>query len=265
VRLPATLCGGSLALLLSAGAATAAIDPDPVALPRPPLPPPLETVAPSERVKLEIVSSRPRDPSLLPAAAAPPAWAPATYRGLPLQRTIRQPGTVFLVYGADGASSRYLVAADPSSGRRRYAFDFSSYAVSPGGTSGSGYPFDPVVFARQAGRVLYVSTAHLTYAETTGFRNGYVTAVDVRAKRLLWRSPSLVANARTFVLAGDLLVTGYGFTAETDYVYVLDRATGKVLARTVVPTAPETISRHGSRLVVRTYGHTVVIDLHAIG
>jgi outer membrane protein assembly factor BamB len=261
VRLLAGSSGLLVALLLSAGAATGAIDLDPVALPRPPLPPPLETVTPSERIRLETVSSRRRDPTLPANAAAPPAWAPATYRGLALQRTVRQQGTIFLLYGADGASSRYLVAADPASGRPRYAFDFASYAVSPGGSSGSGYPFDPVVYARQVGRVLYVATAHLTYAETTGFRNGYITAVDVRSQRMLWRSPSLVANARTFVVAGDLLVTGYGFTAEADFVYVLDRRTGKVLARTGVPSAPETISRRRNRLTVRTYDHTVVIDL----
>jgi hypothetical protein len=76
-----------------------------------------------------------------------------------------------------------------------------------------------------------------------------------------WRSPSLVANAGTFVLAGDTLVTGYGFTREPDYLYLLDRRTGRVLERLGVPTAPERITRRGNRLHVRTYDHDLVVEL----
>ena len=62
-----------------------------------------------------------------------------------------------------------------------------------------------------------------------------------------------------FVLLNDTVVTGYGFTAEPDYFYALDRATGKVKGRLLLPSAPEMIARHGNELTVTTYDHRVVV------
>ena len=67
-----------------------------------------------------------------------------------------------------------------------------------------------------------------------------------------------MANARTFVVQEDLIVSGYGFTAEADFLYLLDRRTGKVLDRLLVPSAPEVIRLRGDRLRVRTYDRQVV-------
>lgn len=111
---------------------------------------------------------------------------------------------------------------------------------------------------READGVLYVETSHLTFASATKGRNAYVSAVDLDVRKTLWRSPALVANARTFVLAGDLIVAGYGFTAEPDYLYLLDRRTGNVLDRLAVPSAPEVIKLRANRLHVRTYDRQIV-------
>jgi outer membrane protein assembly factor BamB len=144
----------------------------------------------------------------------------------------------------------------------RYAFDFGSFARPPSIRTGdAGLVTEQVVWAREADGVLYVETAHQTYAESSGGLNGYLTAVSIRTERILWRSPSLVANASDFVLAGDVLVSGYGFTKEPDFLYVLDRRTGRALNRLAVPSAPERIVRHGNRLAVRTYDHTLVVEL----
>ncbi len=67
-----------------------------------------------------------------------------------------------------------------------------------------------------------------------------------------------MANARTFLVSGNLIVSGYGFTAEDDFLYLLDRRTGKVLDRLPVPSAPEVIKLRGDRLYVRTYDRQVV-------
>ena len=112
--------------------------------------------------------------------------------------------------------------------------------------------------ARKAGGVLYVSNSHLTYASQTKERNAYLSAIDLGAKKTLWRSPALVANARTFVVTGDLIVAGYGFTAEPDFLYLLDRRSGKVLHRLPVPSAPESIELRDGQLHVRTYDRQVV-------
>jgi hypothetical protein len=60
-----------------------------------------------------------------------------------------------------------------------------------------------------------------------------------------------VANANTFLVAGRYLVTGYGFTGERDYLYLLDRATGKLVDRLVLPNAPEKITRRAASSACR--------------
>ncbi len=250
-----------LAVLALAGSAAGA-DLRPTVLPRPAFAPPVADVRPSGEPRLALVSSRAREPGLGPGWPPAPAWAPESFEGAPLLTAIRQAGKIFLIYGPDFASTRYLVAADPRTKRLRYAFDFVNFAYAPEIAPGDReFVYQQVVWARETGGVLYVETAHSTYARSSGNRNAYVTAIDLRTKKVVWRSPALVANARTFVLTGDVLVTGYGFTAEPDYLYVLDRRTGRVLDRLAVPTGPETISLRGNRLHVRTYDYDVVAEL----
>ena len=86
-----------------------------------------------------------------------------------------------------------------------------------------------------------------------------MTAIDLTTKRALWRSPALVANANTFLVTKRYLVTGYGFTREPDYLYAIDRANGKVRGRLLLPSAPQTIARHGNMLSVVTYDHRLTI------
>ncbi len=251
-----------LALVLAGSAAAGTPPLRPTVLPTPAFGPPVTSVTPAGPLRLELVSSRAREPGQGPAWPAAPAWAPESFEGKPLLTAIRQTGKLFLVYGADFASARYLVAANPRTQRLRYAFDFVNYAYAPEIAPGDReFVYQQLVWAREAGGVLYVETAHSTYARSSSGRNAYVTAIDLRTRKVLWRSPALVANARTFVVAGDVLVTGYGFTAEPDFLYVLDRRTGRALDRLAVPTGPETIALHGDRLTARAYAHTIVAEL----
>jgi hypothetical protein len=185
-----------------------------------------------------------------------PGFVATDYRGLRLVRAIRQQRTILLIYGRDFASGRVLVAVNLS-GRIRYALDFVNY-----GRAGPGaLVYQELVWAAEAGGTLYVETSHLTYARDSNYRNAYVTAIDLGTRKVRWRSPALVANARRFELYGNLIVSGYGFTAETDYLYLLDRRTGRPIARLLLPTAADYIVRKGSLLHVRTYDHDVIAKL----
>ena len=180
-----------------------------------------------------------------PGPPDPPSFAPQSFRGLDLQLAIRQPGSrLFFVYGG-----RYLVKATS----RSYAFDFVRFMRPPNGAW-----FEELTWAREIDGVLYVEHTHLTYATPTRGRNAYISAIDVAAGKTLWRSAALVANARTFVVSGDLIVSGYGFTAEPDFLYLLDRRSGKVLDRLPVASAPEVIKLRGDRLHVRAYDRQVL-------
>jgi hypothetical protein len=184
-----------------------------------------------------------------------------SFRGLPLQTIIDTANRRFRMYGVDGSTVRYLVAE--SRGRKAlYAFDFKNYAWPPRIKPGEReFVYEQPVWAQEAGGTLYVETAHSTYASSSYNRNGYVTAIDLTTKRALWRSPALVANANTFLVTKRYLVTGYGFTNEPDYLYLLDRATGKVVDRLALPNAPEKITWQQGLIRVRTYDHVVTVRL----
>jgi outer membrane protein assembly factor BamB len=124
-----------------------------------------------------------------------------------------------------------------------------------------GFVYEEIVWAREANGVLYVENAHLTYARSSYGQNAYITAIDVRTGKRLWRSRALVANAGTFAVTPDYLITGYGFTAEPDYLYLLQRRTGRVVERLGLPSAPEKITRSGKTFVVRTYDHVLTVRL----
>jgi hypothetical protein len=224
----------------------------------PPQPPfPASAASGATPTHMKIVSSRYHSPSL---GASEPELN-GRFRGLPLLHVVRQPGRIFELYGKDGASAHYLLAFDGKQ-HFRYGFDFANYVWPPRIRPGEReLVYEEVVWAHEADGVLYVENAHLTYARSSYDRNAYITAIDPTTKKRLWRSPALVANAKNFVLAGRYLVTRYGFTAEPDYLYLLDRKTGRVTERLKLPSAPERITRHGNRLTVRTYDHDVVVAL----
>lgn len=234
-----------LGCLVVATTATAAASLDVTVLPRPGFPAPAGDVSPSG-VQLALASSRYRSPATLPPPLPrPPPSVPKRFRGEELRLAIRQAGGhIFLVYG-----DRYLV----NNTSQVYAFDFVNFVRPPNGAW-----LEELTWARQVDRVLYVEHTHLTYTSATRGRNAYISAIDLDAGKTLWRSPALVANARTFVVQEDLIVSGYGFTAEADFLYLLDRRTGKVLDRLLVPSAPEVIRLRGDRLHVRTYDRQVV-------
>lgn len=249
------------ALALGAPAALAAAGPTVTTLPRPAFPAPVGNVQPSGR--LVLVSSRHHAPELTQRRSLAPE-APERCRGLPFQEAFSQGSRIFALYGQDGASARCLLAFG-SRGRFRYGLDFANYVWPPRIAPGEReLVYEQVVWAREADGVLYVENAHWTYARSSYGRNGYVTAIDPGTKRARWRSAALVANARTFVVADDYLVTGYGFTAEPDYLYLLDRRTGRAVDRLALPSAPERIVRRGSRIFVRTYDHDVVVRLKGV-
>ena len=107
-------------------------------------------------------------------------------------------------------------------------------------------------YAQEKDHILYLSIGHLTYAESSP-HNAYVAAVDLAEKKLLWKSQPLVSNAANFVIKGDVLLCGYGFTAEPDYIYQLDLGSGKVIDKTAVKSKADYLILKDNILYVRTY------------
>ncbi|HWN69512.1 MAG TPA: hypothetical protein VNM90_17845 [Haliangium sp.] len=190
----------------------------------------------------------------------------AELRGVPLLSRIEGDPALLVYQTLDGAAA-YVVGVDPGTSEVRFAFDFSSFRTPPAAAQGAeSLVAMEIQWAVAQGDRLYISHAHRTYAESSQGANAYVTALRIPDGALLWRSQPLVSNAQNFALVpagegGQVLITGYGFTAEPDFLYVLDPETGAVLSKTKVDSGPEYIFPQGAQIHVRTYDRDYVFRL----
>ncbi len=96
---------------------------------------------------------------------------------------------------------------------------------------------------RYADGVLYFNEACQSYSREAQGKCSSLVAVEPLTKTLLWRTRPLVSNA-TFLVAGRYLITGYGFTAEPDALFLVRRSDGKIMSSTPIPRrTPPSISR----------------------
>lgn len=99
-------------------------------------------------------------------------------------------------------------------------------------------------------------------------RNGYAQsntcfmfAYDLENDKLLWRSADQTYNSMNFVVKRDVILCGYGFTAEPDYLYQINRNTGEVIDRLSLKKAPDLIIEQDGKLYVHTYSYNYVIGM----
>lgn len=130
--------------------------------------------------------------------------------------------------------------------------DFSEFEY-PGGIENE-FVQEAVTYADTSadGRILYVELRHRTYAQANP-ENAYILAIDMDTYEVLWKSPSLVANANNFAIVDDTIFCGYGFTDEPDFVYALNRYSGVIENSYKVKTGPDFLYVRDGTLYVRTY------------
>lgn len=159
---------------------------------------------------------------------------------------------------------RILVLMEKSTFESIAILDFLAYFQDPSQPPASDpvYTDQALKWADVKDGILYVSTAHRTYSEMSGGSNGYITAIDLSTLEIVWRSRSLVSNSQNFLLMDNVIVTGYGFTYEDDFVYMLNRNTGEVLQSVSVPTAPDYFFSDGNTVYVRCYSSDCVFSIN---
>lgn len=88
----------------------------------------------------------------------------------------------------------------------------------------------------------------------------FMFAYDLEQDKLLWRSADQSYNSMNFVVKGDVILCGYGFTAEDDYLYQINRNTGEILDRLELKKMPDLLAEQDGKLYVHTYSYDYVID-----
>ena len=88
----------------------------------------------------------------------------------------------------------------------------------------------------------------------------FMFAYDLEQEKLLWRSADQSYNSMNFVVKGDVILCGYGFTSEEDYLYQINRNTGEILDRLELKKMPDLLVEQDGKLYVHTYSYDYVID-----
>jgi hypothetical protein len=113
---------------------------------------------------------------------------------------------------------------------------------------------------RYSGGRLYFNEACQSYSREAGGRCSRLVRVNPAARSVDWRTPPLTSN-NVFILHGPWVIAGYGFTAEPDFLHVVDRETGSVLARRRLDSAASYLEMKDGRLHVVTYNSVYVFEL----
>ncbi|MEX1365136.1 MAG: hypothetical protein AB1Z98_18550 [Nannocystaceae bacterium] len=190
-----------------------------------------------------------------------PAELTATYQGMPIAEAIDDGAHSIAIHAAGGSDRHHLVVRD-AAGSILSALDFSTFASTPADDPAeSMFIGQEIQWAQVRDGVLFACTYHRTYAKSSGGLNAFITALELRTGDLLWQSAPLVCNSRNFLVRDGWIVTGYGFTAEPDFLYVLDAKTGEIASKTKVKSGPELIFEKDGQLFVRTYDRDLVFDI----
>jgi len=199
-----------------------------------------------------------------------PFTLPASYGTMPLTRAIDSAPYTVAIYGAR------VVAVFEGKGALRALFDLVNFVHPPASKHGDAVigqatlttaagtqrgaitvPTDTIsheiMFALAKGGTLFVEHTNLMYAKDNRGQNAFVSAIDLATGDLAWRSQPLVANGRNFALVRGAVVCGYGFTAEPDFLYVLNAATGAVSQKLPVHSGPDYFAEKDGKMFVRTY------------
>jgi hypothetical protein len=113
---------------------------------------------------------------------------------------------------------------------------------------------------RYADGRLYFNEACQSYSREAGGACSSLLRVDPAAGTVDWRTPPLTSN-NVILLHGPYVIAGYGFTAEPDALFLLDRATGRTLDRQPLDSAHGYLEMVGDELVVVTTNQVYVFGI----
>lgn len=89
----------------------------------------------------------------------------------------------------------------------------------------------------------------------------FMFAYDLEDSKLLWRSADQTYNSMNFIIKDNVIICGYGFTSEDDYLYQLDLHTGEILSSLKLKKQPDLLVYQDHMLYVHTYSYNYTIEI----
>ncbi|RRC99092.1 hypothetical protein [Prevotella sp. OH937_COT-195] len=96
------------------------------------------------------------------------------------------------------------------------------------------------------GRVYY-NFACPSYSSGLNGACSSLYCLDITKKEVLWSTPYLTSND-IFIIYGDYIICGYGFTNEKDYLFLVRKKDGKVLSKVLLRSACQYIEVKDNRI-----------------
>lgn len=190
-----------------------------------------------------------------------------TLRELPVETPIGQfgprysyytGGYLVTIYGPHYGETLKLVITDLAETQLYAAYDFESFRYSPKTTlMGNTQCMQDVIIE---GNVMYVSHGSRSYSDGAGYQTGYITAYDLEKNEIIWTTQPMTCNS-SFTIYGNSIICGYGFTAEPDNLYVLDKYSGQRVHKYPVKKMVERVVVKDGKAYVRTYSYDYVFSV----
>lgn len=170
------------------------------------------------------------------------------------------------ILGDNYASGYLLSIYEKESGTFLKCLDFSDYRYTDNIKEGDrDFVEQRVWWAQSVDDVLYIAVAHNTYTESCP-HTGYIVAIDLNDTSVIWKSAPCMTNGRTFEIIDNTIVCGYGFTAEPDYLNLINRLDGSLIEQIPLKSMADYIIRKDNILYVRTYNTNYTFQLwRAVG
>jgi hypothetical protein len=181
--------------------------------------------------------------------AATPAYVPRTQEGLELYVAERSADGWMAFYrgplagNPDGMNVAYRAVLFAPDGARRWDLPLNLFL--------SRQDRVEIQDVRYVDGMLYLNEACASYSREAEGRCSALVRVDPVRGVEEWRTGPLVSN-NVFVIVGPYVVAGYGFTNEDDALFLIDRATGRVLDRQPLDSAHGYIEQVGGEIRVVT-------------
>lgn len=191
-----------------------------------------------------------------------PPGTPTTFKGNMIIQAIHSDEYNMLIYGEDFSTGRYLLVTNKDMTECLYLYDFSNYMMSPVYMEQERmFVIQSLLWAQIENDTLYVSHSHKTYSNSSNGMNAYITAIDMKTSEVIWRTKPLVCNTSNFIIYDDMIVCGYGFSKEKDFIYTLNKSTGVIAQKISVKAGPYYIVPKDGKFHIRTYNTDYIFSI----
>ena len=190
-----------------------------------------------------------------------PSSIPKKYKDYIITDGFKYDNYHIFFYGVNFGEKRFLIVTNTEDTQIEYFLDFKNFNYAPKALEGDeDFVFQSIQWAIIEDNILYISHAHSTNAKSSYGKNAYISAIDLKSFKVIWTTKPLSCNS-TFTLADNSIICGYGFSAESDYLFVLDKRTGARKQTLKLDKGPSYIVQKDNKIFVRTYDIDYVFSI----